>query len=86
MRTSILSVSKAQREQQWRERFARHAISEQSVEAFCRDEAVTVPMFYYWRTQLRKREQAAFAPVTFGRTILCKVSCRAREGMALRPT
>lgn len=68
MRTTTLSISKVQREQQWRERLARHAVSDQSVEAFCRGEAVSVPMFYYWRTQLRKREQAAVSPAALAPT------------------
>ena len=42
-----------QRETAWRNRFARFAASKQSVEAFCRSEAVSVASFYGWRTRLR---------------------------------
>jgi hypothetical protein len=49
------AVTTAQRESTWRDRFARHAASGQSVEAFCRSEAVSVATFYHWRTRLRSR-------------------------------
>lgn len=48
-----LATSTAQRETAWRDRLARYARSKQTVEAFCRGEAVSVASFYGWRTRLR---------------------------------
>ena len=46
----------AQRETAWRNRLARYAASKQTVEAFCRREAVAVGTFYGWRARLRARD------------------------------
>ena len=45
-------VVKAQRASAWRKRIARYAASKQSVEAFCRSEAVSTGSFYRWRARL----------------------------------
>ena len=47
---------KAQRVSAWRKRIARYAASKQSVEAFCRSEAVSSGSFYRWRARLRALE------------------------------
>ncbi len=55
----------AQRETAWRNRLARYAASKQTVEAFCRREAVPVGTFYGWRARLRARDvDGAQAPQT----------------------
>ena len=48
-----------QRASSWRNRIARHAVSEQSVKAFCRSEAVSTASFYRWRARLGSREVSA---------------------------
>ena len=47
------------RETAWRNRLARYAVSKQTVEAFCRREAVSVGTFYGWRARLRARDTDA---------------------------
>ena len=49
----------AQRETAWRNRLARFAVAKQTVEAFCRSEAVSVASFYGWRTRLRNSQGKA---------------------------
>jgi hypothetical protein len=49
-------VVKAQRASAWRNRIARYSASKQSVEAFCRSEAVSSGSFYRWRARLRALE------------------------------
>jgi hypothetical protein len=51
----------AQRETAWRNRLARFAAAKQTVEAFCRNEAVSVASFYGWRTRLRNSQGEALA-------------------------
>ena len=53
----------AQRETAWRDRLARDEASKQTVEAFCRREAVPVGTFYGWRARLRARDGPRPAPV-----------------------
>ena len=53
----------AQRETAWRDRLARYAASKQTVEAFCRREAVPVGTFYGWRARLRARDGPGPRPV-----------------------
>jgi transposase-like protein len=53
--TSII----AQRESAWRDRLSRHACSDKTVAAFCRDEAVSTATFYGWRARLRARDGAS---------------------------
>jgi hypothetical protein len=48
----------AQRESAWRDRLSRHAGSDKTVAAFCRDEAVSTATFYGWRARLRVRDDA----------------------------
>ena len=47
------ATDRSQPESAWRERFVRYASSKQTVEAFCRSEAVSVASFHGWRTRLR---------------------------------
>ena len=56
MSKRVLATDKSQRESAWRDRLARHKRSEQTVDAFCRGEAVSVAAFYAWRTRLRADE------------------------------
>lgn len=46
-------VVNTKRESVWRDRIARHSVSKQSVEAFCRSEGVSTAGFYGWRARLR---------------------------------
>ena len=56
---------RAHRETAWRNRLARYAGSEQTVQVFCRSEAVPVGTFYGWRARLRGRDaDATLAPPT----------------------
>jgi hypothetical protein len=50
--TSASAASIARNESIWRDRFARHAASKQSIEAFCRSESVSSALFYHWRKRL----------------------------------
>lgn len=64
MAESERSTSK---EARWREVLARQAASGLSVRAFCRQESIREPSFYFWRRTLREREAkqppaAAFVP------------------------
>lgn len=52
---------KAQQEAAWRNRLARYARSGQTVQAFCRSEAVPVGTFYGWQARLRGRDVKAVA-------------------------
>jgi hypothetical protein len=55
------------REQDWRRVLDRWKRSGLTVRAFCRAEGVNEPMFYWWRRELRRRDQPqpqpAFLPV-----------------------
>ena len=51
----------AHREQQWRERIARHAVGGMSVAAFCKQEGVSAATFYEWRRRLRQPDGRATA-------------------------
>lgn len=46
------------RERRWRERVARWQASGLSVRAFCLQRGLTDPTFYYWKRELRARDQA----------------------------
>ena len=64
MAESEWSTSK---EARWRELLARQAASGLSVRAFCRQESIREPSFYFWRRSLRERDTkqppaAAFVP------------------------
>ena len=45
----------------WRQKVAQQEKSGQSVRAFCREQDIGEPSFYYWRQRLRKEN----APVRF---------------------
>ncbi len=45
----------AQCESEWRDRFARHAVSGQTVVVFCSNESITEGQFYRWRARLREQ-------------------------------
>jgi hypothetical protein len=49
------SNTNTERAQQWRERITRHAASGLSVAAFCEQEDVSTPTFYWWRSRLTKQ-------------------------------
>ena len=49
---SATAATMAKKESIWRDRFARHATSKQSVEALCRSESVSSALFYQWRKRL----------------------------------
>src|SRR5450432_2818406 len=53
------------REPYWRLILARWKRSGLAIRAFCRAEGVNEPMFYWWRRELQRRDQAkpAFLPV-----------------------
>ena len=48
-------------EHQWRERVARWATSGLSVRAFCLQHGLIETSFYYWKRELRARDEAAAA-------------------------
>jgi transposase-like protein len=52
------------RERLWRERVARWRASGLSVREFCGRHGLTEPTFYYWKRELRVRDEAAAAPST----------------------
>jgi transposase-like protein len=59
------AASTAKKESIWRDRFARHAASKQSIEAFCRSESVSSALFYHWRKRLGiKATNSPLAPGT----------------------
>jgi len=45
----------AEKERFWREVIRRQRRSGQSVRGFCRDEALSEPLFYAWRRELKRR-------------------------------
>ena len=53
MGKQALALVGVHRETAWRNRLARYAASQLTVEAFCRREAVPVGTFYGWRARLR---------------------------------
>jgi len=65
------AASIAKKEAIWRDRFARHAVSKQSTEAFCRSESVSSALFYHWRKRLGiKAASSALAPRTPSATFI----------------
>lgn len=50
-----------EREREWRERVARWATSGLSVRAFCRQYGLIETSFYFWKRELRARDEAALA-------------------------
>lgn len=44
-----------QRESQWRARIAEQARSGQSVAAWCQEQGIATPTFYWWKSRLAKR-------------------------------
>lgn len=44
-------------ERQWRDRVARWQASGLSVRVFCRRQGLTEPTFYYWKRELRARDE-----------------------------
>lgn len=48
-------------EREWRERVARWATSGLSIRAFCRQHGLIETAFYYWKRELRARDEAAVA-------------------------
>jgi len=53
MGTPISKANIAQCESEWRDRFARHAASGQTVAVFCKNESITEGQFYRWRARMR---------------------------------
>jgi hypothetical protein len=51
-----ISNASTGRAQQWRERIAQHEASGLSVAAFCQQEGVSTPTFYWWRSRLVRQE------------------------------
>ena len=51
MNTSTSAALKAELESIWRDRLARHSTSNQTIEAFCHSESVSVTTFYKWRNK-----------------------------------
>jgi hypothetical protein len=65
MTTSTANTGRAQ---QWRERIAQHKASGLSVAAFCQQEGVSTPTFYWWRSRLSRQEAGVLpgvAPAPF---------------------
>lgn len=58
------ATARAQQESAWRDRFARHAASGQTVDAFCRSEAVSAWSFYQWRKLLGAADRRATSSPT----------------------
>ena len=49
----LKSTSIAQRATEWRSHLARHAASDLSISAFCRNEGLSEGNFYFWRKRLQ---------------------------------
>ena len=56
---STASIRGAQRAEQWRERITRQADSGKSVAAFCREQGIAPPTFYWWRNRLARQGSGA---------------------------
>jgi hypothetical protein len=56
-----MSSRQETRREAWRPRIAQQEQSGQSIRAFCKDQRVSEPSFYYWRQRLREEK----APVRF---------------------
>jgi hypothetical protein len=56
-----MSCKSEEQRQVWREKMAQQERSGQSVRAFCGEQDLREPSFYYWRQRLRKEN----APVRF---------------------
>ena len=50
----------ANNEALWRQRIKDHAVSGQSVAAYCRERGLVVATFYWWKARLRKSASALF--------------------------
>ncbi len=61
------TVRDLKKERYWRRIVRRHSGSGMSVRAWCRRHGVTEPSFYWWRTELARRDgsraKATFVPV-----------------------
>ncbi len=57
------SSNAGQRELQWRERIRQQRQSGQSISAWCREQGIAVPTFYWWNSRLAKC-QVKQAPTT----------------------
>lgn len=55
-----------ERERQWRERMTRWQASGLSVRAFCGQQGLLETSFYYWKRELRVRDQAASRAAPLG--------------------
>jgi hypothetical protein len=60
-KSTVDARSGADKAEQWRDRFKRFAVAEQTVASFCVSEAVSEANFYWWRKKLQ-------APVGMRRT------------------
>lgn len=47
----------AEKESVWRRHLEQHAVSGQSIRAYCRDHGVSAPSFYVWRREISRRNQ-----------------------------
>ena len=56
-----MSSGQEKRREAWRPRIIQQEQSGQSVRAFCKDQRVSEPSFYYWRQRLREEK----VPVRF---------------------
>ena len=56
---SSASIRSTQRAEQWRERITRQAASGKSVTAFCQEQGIATPTFYWWRNRLARQESGA---------------------------
>lgn len=59
-------------ERQWRERVVRWQTSGLSVREFCITNGLTEPTFYYWKRELRARDEAASAQRSAAQTTAAK--------------
>ena len=56
---SSASITNIQRAEQWRAHIAQQAGSGKSVAAFCREQGIATPTFYWWRNRLARQESGA---------------------------
>jgi hypothetical protein len=57
-----MRTSHAAKREAWRQRLARHRVSQLSLAEFCRQERVSVKCFYYWKRRLADLAAAAQPP------------------------
>lgn len=68
-----MSGKSEERREAWRQKIAQQEQSGQSVRAFCKEQGVREPAFYYWRQRLRKEN----TPIRFA-LVETEIACTAK--------